>query len=286
MPRDFDKSAHGLRPVHVRTLAGTIYICLADAPPDFADVQRAVGPALAPHALAGAKVAAESNIVVKGNWKLAMENARECYHCAARHRDLMSVLLDFYDFDDPAIKAFWDRCTATGLLNGPAYGHGYRMVRLPLAHGAKSITPDGGFVGPKTLGQVIDRDIGSLRWQVYPNTFNHVLGDSAFIVRFLPVASQETLVTSKFLVPADAVEGVDYDVKRLTEIWLTTNDEDAGLIETNQRGVNSVGYQPGPYSPSAEWTVAEFVDWYCEEADRFLCGSGSGSGSVLSATAE
>jgi Rieske 2Fe-2S family protein len=282
MPSDFDRSVHGLRPVHVQTLGGTIYVCLAKTPPDFADVQRAIEPALALHDLGGAKVAAKSTIVVKGNWKLTMENARECYHCAARHRDLMRVLLDFYDFDDPAVREFGARAAASGLVNGPAHGHGFRMARTPLAKGVKSITRDGEFIGPKVLGRVPSRDIGSLRWQVYPNTFNHVLGDYAFLVRFLPVNARETLITSKFLVPADAVEEVDYNVTRLTEIWLKTNDEDAQLIENNQRGVNSIGYEPGPYSSRAEWTVAEFADWYCTEADRYL----SGSDGELSAAAQ
>jgi glycine betaine monooxygenase A len=152
----------------------------------------------------------------------------------------------------PVIQEFWTRGAASGLVNGPAHGHGFRMARTPLAKGVKSITRDSGFVGPKVLGRVPSRDIGSLRWQVYPNTFNHVLGDSAFLVRFLPVNAQETLITSKFLVAADAVEEVDYDVTRLMDLWLKTNEEDAHLIENNQRGVDSIGYEPGPYSSRAE----------------------------------
>jgi Rieske 2Fe-2S family protein len=83
-------------------------------------------------------------------------------------------------------------------------------------------------------------------------------------------------------VPADAVEEVDFDVTRLTEIWLKTNDEDAQLIENNQCRVNSFGYEPGPYFSRAEWTVAEFADWYCTEADQYL----SGSDGALSAAAQ
>jgi hypothetical protein len=59
-------------------------------------------------------------------------------------------------------------------------------------------------------------------------------------------------------------------------------DEDAQLIENNQCGVNSFGYEPGPYSSRAEWTVAVFADWYCTEADQYL----SGSDGALSAAAQ
>lgn len=45
-------------------------------------------PYFAPHNLVDAKVAYESTIIEKGNWKLVRENNRECYHCAANHPEL------------------------------------------------------------------------------------------------------------------------------------------------------------------------------------------------------
>jgi Rieske 2Fe-2S family protein len=68
----------------------------------------------------------------------------------------------------------------------------------------------------------------------------------------------------------DAVEGVDYRVDELTELWTRTNLQDRDLCETNQRGVNSLGYVPGPYSEEAEALVMRFVDWYCDEATRYI----------------
>jgi len=58
------------------------------------------------------------------------------------------------------------------------------------------------------------------------------------------------------------VEGVDYDLKRLTEVWIATNDEDRKVVEENQLGVNSPAYEPGPYSKIQESGVMQFVDWY------------------------
>jgi len=55
---------------------------------------------------------------------------------------------------------------------------------------------------------------------------------------------------------------VDYDLNRLTEVWINTNDEDRKVVEENQRGVNSPAYEPGPYSPVQESGVMQFVDWY------------------------
>ena len=68
----------------------------------------------------------------------------------------------------------------------------------------------------------------------------------------------------------NAVEGVDYHVENLVALWLTTNRQDIELVENNQRGVNSIGYTPGPYSEEAEALVDRFTSWYCREADIAL----------------
>src|SRR5882762_10348906 len=72
-----------LKPVHVKTLAGLIFVCVADEPPDdFDDMAQRMIPYLAPHGLARAKVAKQVDIIEHGNWKLTIENNRECFHCA------------------------------------------------------------------------------------------------------------------------------------------------------------------------------------------------------------
>ena len=86
-------------------------------------------------------------MIVEGNWKLMMENSRECYHCATQHRDLMRTFLDIYDWNDPAaaaeIAAYHARCEAEGLPCAVAEGAEFRAGRLPFTHGATSITMDG-----------------------------------------------------------------------------------------------------------------------------------------------
>jgi len=62
---------------------------------------------------------------------------------------------------------------------------------------------------------------------------------------------------------AGAGEGVDYDLERLTKVWIATNDQDRQLVEGTQAGVNSPSYEPGPYSEVAENGVCQFDDWYC-----------------------
>lgn len=77
-----------MKQVHCENVAGYIYVCLADEAPDFNGFRNLVEPYLAPHNIKDAKVAFESSIIEKGNWKLVWENNRECYHCAANHPEL------------------------------------------------------------------------------------------------------------------------------------------------------------------------------------------------------
>ena len=120
------------------------------------------------------------------------------------------------------------------------------------------------------LANVPHNDVGSLRWVHYPTTFNHALGDYAVLVRLLPLSPTTTEVSTKWLVDRDAVEGRDYALDRLREIWSVTNDEDAALVARNQAGVNSPFYEPGPYSPELEGGVDKFVEWYCGKLERHL----------------
>jgi Rieske 2Fe-2S family protein len=196
-----------------------------------------------------------------------MENSRECFHCPARHHELVHALLHDYNFAEPGndqlVRRFWERCASHGLVSEDNEGDDFRVVRLPLVKGALSSTMDGTPAVSRVLGTMPTNDAGSVRWVHFPSTFNHAFADYALLVRMLPVGPQETLFTTKWLVHRDAEEGRDYDLKKLVQVWSVTNDQDKALVERNQEGVNSAGYVPGPYSRHAEQGVIRFVEWYC-----------------------
>jgi len=77
-------------------------------------------------------------------------------------------------------------------------------------------------------------------------------------------------LVTKWLVPEDAVEGVDYDLAHLTHVWQQTNAQDAALVAECQIGVRSPSYIPGPYSGIEENGVKQFVDWYCQTMQQKL----------------
>ena len=76
------------------------------------------------------------------------------------------------------------------------------------------------------------------------------------------------------MVPKGAVEGVDYDLKVLTEVWLATNEQDSKLVAQNQQGISSPAYEPGRYAPQQEHGVIQFIDWYCATMGKRLEGAG------------
>jgi Rieske 2Fe-2S family protein len=279
MQEDFDVKAFRLRQVHTECVAGLIFISLTENAPDFTPIRAALEPLLAPHDLRNGKVAYTATLIERANWKLVMENARECYHCRARHLQLMHSFRDFttqdlYSAPEPWMVEFWARCAARGLKNGPIRGSDFEAGRFALSDGVVSVTADGKRAVAKTLGAMGDGDVGTMWWALQPNCFNHAVGDYAFLFQALPTGPQETVVTAKWVVNKDAVEGVDYDLARLTEVWNATNNEDRWLAENNQRGVNSIAYVPGPYSQISEGRVLRFVDWYCAASEAFIANGG------------
>jgi Rieske 2Fe-2S family protein len=278
MQEDFDPATHGLRPLAVETVAGTIYVSLDEAP-DFSPFRDVLGPMLAPHRLERGKLAFETKLVERGNWKLVMENARECYHCAVRHPELSTTFPvrahRNYEADgDARVLAFNDRVASLGFPVGSQQGDWWQVARFPLNEGMVSLTLDGQPAVKRPLCDA-DRDLGSLRWALDPHCFAHAVADHVFFFSANPVGPEETIVTAKWLVHEDAQEGVDYDLTELTELWNRTNQQDLQLVELNQRGVLSRGYTPGPFSDDAESLAMRFNAWYDRKASAFLAAHGA-----------
>ncbi len=274
MGEDFDKSLYPLGAIQLETVAGAIFICLADDPPPFDTLRRDLTPLLAPHRLDRAKVAFQSTLVENANWKLVMENGRECYHCQTGHPELSRTFpvgaSAHFDLEGDMTAVFEARMADLGLPVGPAEEDWWQAIRFPLNPEHKSMTMDGQLSVRKLMCEAGAGDIGSLRWAVEPNSFCHSTGDYTFSFSAMPVGPSETHVVSKWLVHEDAVEGVDFEVEALADLWTRTNLQDKELAENNEAGVRSPGYRPGPYSTEAESLTIRFVDWYCRTARMYL----------------
>ena len=273
MGDDFKPSDHSLAPVFCEMAGGMVFISLADAAPDFSQVKAAADRYAAPHRMDELKVAHQSTIIEKGNWKLVLENNRECYHCAGQHPSLCRTFNDNPDLvgsDDSAEaaegQAHVERCEQADLPSRYVIAPDgqWRLVRIPLLEDAVSYTMDGKLASPVIPGMPF-ANAGALLFFHYPNTWNHYLSDHVLNFRMLPISATETEVQTTWLVHRDAVEGKDYDLTRLTEVWEATNDEDRRVVEENQIGISSPAYRPGPYSTKQESGVDQFINWYLEK---------------------
>ena len=102
MGKNFDKSCRSLKAVNFKSIGGLIYVCLSDNPPeDIKRLEEVMAGRLAPYDIRNAKVAHQLDVIEKGNWKLTMENNRECYHCSANHPELCVSFVDLDFGYDP-----------------------------------------------------------------------------------------------------------------------------------------------------------------------------------------
>jgi len=133
--------------------------------------------------------------------------------------------------------------------------------RTPLVEGFATESVDGTPLAP-LMGDYPNYDVGVLRLRALPNFWCHASADHAVTTRLAPTAIDLTEVVVTWLVDAEAVEGRDYDLDKLINVWARTSEQDWALCERNQRGIRSPAYVPGPLSVRYEANVAAFHDWY------------------------
>jgi len=234
MGQDFDPKCKSLIPVHTRVVGIHVFVCLGDEPPeDILYLDQVMTPRFAQYDLAHSKIAYESEIIENGNWKLVIENNRECYHCAATHPELTASFLpeDFgfctdglgedslqalaeYHRRNAETKANWEHegyiCDAVEHLGEDAVTQ-FRSQRLAIAGNGESQTLDTRVACTRLFGGLTRRDLGDVHLWTH-NSWTHIMSDHAVVSYIIPLAPDKTLVRTKWLVHADAVEGVDYQV--------------------------------------------------------------------------
>ncbi len=215
--------------VRVESMAGFLFVNLDPDAPSLADTI----PGVEDQLLAIAPDASERVFSyrrtheVAANWKIAVENYNECYHCPNVH------------------KAF-----SAGVVTPASYRiHPYGNT---IHHTAEAPAPDK--VAYQRADAADANDYGSFfTWpvssiQCYPgrvlNTF-----------RWVPLDVDRTLLVREWWFANATPTAEQMDIIELD--WDTTVSEDFELMDSVQRGVSSRGYRPGPLinDPSGVATV-------------------------------
>ncbi len=280
-----DKSKLGLRPLHAEVCAGLIYVSLAPSPPLFDALRETFEGAARQQGFDRARIAHISDYAVEANWKLVWENNRECFHCVRCHPQYVKANFDVYDeaSTSEAIRAKLAEAVARtqskwaaqdiaithqrgglALFPDPEHGLWYAADRTVLTEGWDTESMDGQRVAP-LMGSYQDADVGVLRMRSMPNFWVHASCDHAVVARLLPAGPRTTRVRGYWLVDQRAREGEDYTLDKLLPFWNLTNEQDWDICKWQQKGVDSIGYVPGPLSQQKEYNVDAFIRWYLKQ---------------------
>lgn len=269
MPEGFDPSEYGLTSLPIRIVGGLIFISFGPAPPALGIAAPALEAMTTRYGWEAAKIAHRRSYAVAANWKLAVENYHECYHCAPAHPEfsVLHTLARPEGRRPPTSDAM-----AEGVGEVEAWGAApdgqevARVMRSALAAGALTGSEGGKPVAP-LMGGRRDYDGGCVFAEVGFLSAFLAYPDHGVIYRFIPSGVLSTQMEVLWLVDGAAREGVDYDLARLTWLWDVTSLADKKIIERNQKGVLSRFYRPGPYSRMEPGTRL-YVERYLAELAR------------------
>ena len=272
MPAEFDRTGHGLRQIHLRVIEGLIFVSFADQPLGTKHLEETLRGSFGPYGWGKARVAHRERYSFAANWKLAVENYLECYHCGPAHPEYSR--LHALEQPKPRIEKLIQKLATRSAELGidiPARDHwaasatgeeACRSFRYPLYDGVESATEDGR--GVALLMGLRGYDGGVTSVHIGPTSFLVAYADHGVIYRFIPRNADACDMEVIWLVRGDAEAGRDYDLEKLTWLWKVTSEADKRIIEHNQLGVNSRFYRPGPYAPM-EYNTTAYVDWYLRE---------------------
>ena len=258
MPADFDPAAHGLHRLPLAEIGGLIFISFGDDPPDLSIAAPALAGMGARYGWPHARIAHRALYSVAANWKLALENYHECYHCAPAHPEFSAL----HALARPGARALNTKAGADTEEWAPTPDgrEVVRVMRSVMSEGCDSGSADGRILAP-LMGPMDNHcvfgELGFLSaFLAYP--------DYGVIYRFIPRGMLETQMEVIWLVRGDAVQARDYDLAALTWLWDVTSQADKRIIEVNQAGVRSRHYRPGPFSLMEPGTQA-YVERYVVE---------------------
>ena len=277
MEDNFNTAEYSLKKVNLRIFHGLIFICVADNPPNIDEGLLQLEPLVEPFEFENLKIVHSANYPVAANWKLALENYMECYHCAPAHLEYSRS----HSLKDPSsanielknclLKKSMDVGLSgeelqINLLESNNVEMDFYFSRYPLFQGYKTGSKSGEKLAP-LLGRLKDFDGGTSDIQI--GILNNFLSYSDHVIgyRFIPRSLQITDIEVIWMVREDAEEGKDYNLEDLTWLWHCTSKDDERIIALNQKGVNSNHYSPGPLS-NMEWGIKAFHAGYLKQLEE------------------
>jgi phenylpropionate dioxygenase-like ring-hydroxylating dioxygenase large terminal subunit len=298
MPEGFDPAQFGLHPCPIQLVGGFIWLSFArNDPPDFDPWVNSWRATAEKYQMQNLKVGTRLKAPTRANWKLVIENFRECYHCYPAHTKSYSVVHQIYgdpNVETPEVRARIDAALARegfpvpsrpggGMAGGggayrrgtgdspvgqpDAGARGANLVPSHLSLGHMTGTLDGKPVAPLLPTQKEYTHFSQRAVSGFSTSWMMAYDDHVAVVRFAPRDIDMTDAEIFWLVHPDAKEGKDFDVKRMQALWGNTYREDRWICENQQYGIASsrFNYRGGQPYASQEGGPASFIQWYMRE---------------------
>lgn len=272
MPDDFNYSENGLQAVKLELVEGLIFISLSANPPSLKAMRDDLSGVLSQFGMSTVNLAQQKRYVIPANWKLALENYQECYHCAPSHKEFAKIhamaktpevyakLKSDYWAKYPDNIKFQQFNRYFGLAEDGQ--EGYQYDRNPLLPKQLSGSKNGNAVAP-LMGSLECYDGGASELMIGPVSFFLIYDDHMLGYRFLPISKDQCVCDVFWYVDENAQNGQDYDLDQLTWLWDVTTQADKTIIQNNQKGVDSRFYKSGRLS-TMETFQQSFLDWYLD----------------------
>ena len=248
---DVDRREYGLKPVHVRSWLGYVWVCLAEEPPDFDDVvlgevRTRFGEveSIDNYGIENLRCGETKTYDVAANWKLIIENFMECYHCATIHPELTEVIPEFAEGLASQRK--------NGEIHGASFGED-----------VQGFTVDGssGVATQPAIAPGQDRKYYAIT--VKPQVFINTVPDHVIIHRMFPVSQSRTIVVCDWLFQPRVIEE-GMDVRNSVELFHRVNQQDFEACEQTQPSMSSRAYERGGALVPSEHHIEEFHRWWAE----------------------
>jgi phenylpropionate dioxygenase-like ring-hydroxylating dioxygenase large terminal subunit len=225
----FDPDELGLAPVSVDTWGPFVFV---NPDPEAAPLSSALGDLTATVAEYGLDVDAlrfhhRATYELGANWKIAVENYLECYHCRLNHPGFMAII------DERAQRQETE---------------GHRLSQFPpVQHEAGRSTPYDASGGPPTAQYHIL--FPAMKLNVNPGRPNLSIGP------LWPLGPDRTAGWLDYFFPEGTDEGWIGEMLAFDD---QVGAEDAGLVETVQRGVGSGALRQGRLLTHTEELIQAF----------------------------
>ena len=217
----FDVSQYRLPKIKTEIWQGLVFVALNDDVPPLSALTTGIAAQVLPIDLATMSFHRRDEFVLQCNWKIYVENYLEGYHLPHVHPGL-NQLLDYKSYR-----------TELGQW------HSYQYSPLEQSSG---------FYGE---GQ-------AHYYFLYPNTMLNILPNRLQTNQVLPLSNNQCRVVFDYYYPD--IPEIDQLIAQDQQFSDEIQDEDVGICEAVQLGMNSGSYQPGPLCHKREAGVHHFQE--------------------------